>query len=501
MKIKKLMATLMAATMIMGTSVTTFAANVPSEADNMNVTNKILNVDKNATITAYQVIDAKYTKDGFVGYKWVAGSKAGQDVTFTKTENGASVVEGLTDEYITDLAANPEGLTTDDLESLDVGTWMLLVTGTNLDKVYNPMIISVYYRTDSSGIESGEVDANDNWSLATDGAYAKSSDIPVTKTVDDGDNLGENDQAAVGDTVTYTITSTIPSYSASSTATFVVRDEIVKGLEYKLGEDGKVDATVTLNKENIPADKYEVEMLEGNKGFTVTFDAEYLKSLAQSTTNRDLAITYEATVTEEAITEVGQNDVTIEYEHGSSTTTEYLYTVSFDGIAKKIGEDSDTVGLAGAEFTLYDTWNDANKDGKIVADELSGLEKKAVTSEENGYTVDFKGLDADKTYYLTETSAPKGYTINDEVYTITFANVSAAEDGDVTYDVLVNGKKVATVTYGQKLNAPVVTINNTKLSSLPSTGGIGTTIFTIGGCVIMIAAAGLFFANRRKDNK
>ena len=43
---------------------------------------------------------------------------------------------------------------------------------------------------------------------------------------------------------------------------------------------------------------------------------------------------------------------------------------------------------------------------------------------------------------------------------------------------------------------------DTKLSSLPSTGGIGTTIFTIAGCVIMIAAAGLFFANRKKsDNK
>ena len=42
---------------------------------------------------------------------------------------------------------------------------------------------------------------------------------------------------------------------------------------------------------------------------------------------------------------------------------------------------------------------------------------------------------------------------------------------------------------------------NTKLSSLPSTGGIGTTIFTIGGCAIMIVAAGLYFASRRKSSK
>lgn len=47
----------------------------------------------------------------------------------------------------------------------------------------------------------------------------------------------------------------------------------------------------------------------------------------------------------------------------------------------------------------------------------------------------------------------------------------------------------------------VSSIPNTKLAALPSTGGIGTTIFTIGGCAIMIAAAGLFFATRRKTDK
>ena len=42
---------------------------------------------------------------------------------------------------------------------------------------------------------------------------------------------------------------------------------------------------------------------------------------------------------------------------------------------------------------------------------------------------------------------------------------------------------------------------DTKLNTLPSTGGIGTTIFTIAGCLIMVTAAGLFFASRKKANK
>lgn len=44
-------------------------------------------------------------------------------------------------------------------------------------------------------------------------------------------------------------------------------------------------------------------------------------------------------------------------------------------------------------------------------------------------------------------------------------------------------------------------IVNTTLSALPSTGGIGTTIFTIGGCAIMVTAAGLYFATRKKTEK
>ena len=46
-----------------------------------------------------------------------------------------------------------------------------------------------------------------------------------------------------------------------------------------------------------------------------------------------------------------------------------------------------------------------------------------------------------------------------------------------------------------------IKMNDTKLSALPSTGGIGTTIFTIAGCLIMVAAAGLFFASRKRTNK
>ena len=70
----------------------------------------------------------------------------------------------------------------------------------------------------------------------------------------------------------------------------------------------------------------------------------------------------------------------------------------------------------------------------------------------------------------------------------------------------INGelKDVASFTVnnnGQTSNISGMDIQNTSISALPSTGGIGTTIFTIVGCGIMIAAAGLFFASRRKENR
>ena len=137
----------------------------------------------------------------------------------------------------------------------------------------------------------------------------------------------------------------------------------------------------------------------------------------------------------------------------------------------------------------------------------------------NDGEIKFKGLDGDKTYYLKETAAPTGYTINDTVYKIEFVfdKPDDYKGEEITYTVKVTSNETPnpanesyTVKYGNKVDdeygngiatGNAINIQNTRLSSLPSTGGIGTTIFTIGGCAIMIIAAGLYFASRRKTAK
>ena len=121
----------------------------------------------------------------------------------------------------------------------------------------------------------------------------------------------------------------------------------------------------------------------------------------------------------------------------------------------------------------------------------------------------FIGLDAG-TYTLVETVAPEGFKLDDTPHTVVITPTYGQNDKLVKLEITIDGKATSTyeVTYNQsgevtvKTNTTKVTeIKNTKLSALPSTGGIGTTIFTIVGCAIMIAAAGLFFASRRKENR
>ena len=113
----------------------------------------------------------------------------------------------------------------------------------------------------------------------------------------------------------------------------------------------------------------------------------------------------------------------------------------------------------------------------MVTSDTDMTDKTAVADvEATEGTVLVKGLGAG-TYVITETKAPKGYSINTNIDNVTLTKDSA-ETRNVTLPV-----------------------TDTKLGALPSTGGMGAYLFTIIGVVVMAGAAGAFFISRRKGSE
>ena len=208
--------------------------------------------------------------------------------------------------------------------------------------------------------------------------------------------------------------------------------------------------------------------------------------ISNTNAGKKVEVQYKAIVTSEEGYTNTANTSRNETEMGKTEVKGYTGTITLT----KYAEDGKTI-LKGAEFKLYKATKDKVKEENSGVSALrfiklgDGIYKLALADNEatstdtlvavNG-TLTVKGLD-EGTYWFEETKAPEGYSIN------------------------VDGAS-ATIKESKDKNVTVPTsLKDTKLSALPSTGGIGTTIFTIAGCLIMVTAAGLFFASRKRTNK
>lgn len=297
---------------------------------------------------------------------------------------------------------------------------------------------------------------------------AKSTGYIVDKSADDN-------FVARGQEVTFTITTTFPSFDVADSA-----DNHFTIIDTPTGLDITDVTNITIG--GAKTEDYTIS--EANDG---KYTIDLTKAIGTSNANagKTVVVTYKAIVTADD----GYSNTANAYRNNADMGhgDEKGYTGNI--VLTKYAENGKTV-LEGAEFKLYKaTKNEVKADGSTVSALKfikldDGVYKLALANEEgttdtlvatNG-TLTVKGL-AEGTYWFEETKAPEGYSIN------------------------VDGA-TATVTESTTANVNIPTsLKDTKLSALPSTGGIGTTIFTIAGCLIMIAAAGLFFASRKKTNK
>jgi len=453
-KIKRVLALLLAMTMVMGMSMTTFAEG---ETATITVANA-----QDATLTYAQVIqpDQKTT----TGWAFCSTAIAQAYMSAFGLNDAQAVIKAMTDDptgntdAISKALSNVAGISTLTFASMAkpqtvTSAGVYVIRATEEGYTYNNMAAYVGF---------GEV--NGSYPALLDATLtAKKIPATVEKEYDDPDDI-----VAIGDEITYTVKAYVPFINPNDTdKTFFVYDNLT-GATYNL-----TGATVTMAGNPLTN---AIELNIAKTGFSINL--EDLIDDANTNAGKEIVVTYKAVVT--AVTADNKAEAGHEggSEFGSDTTKIYTGQITLT----KYNEDKSAV-LAGAGFKV-------TKDSVTTALTFVEVSDGVYTYSPTGTvtevftgadgTLVVKGLDVGS-YHFEETTAPEGYSIN-------------ADGADATLEVGEGGKATEII-------KKATSLNDTKLSSLPSTGGIGTTIFTIGGCLIMLIAAFLFFAIRRKSVK
>lgn len=326
-----------------------------------------------------------------------------------------------------------------------------------------------YYLVDSSlGALCGLNTTNPNATIKEKNEKPEIKKEVQTSTGD----WGDKNNAKIGDTVEYKVEITV----ADGAQTYTVTDTMSTGLTFNSGS-----LKVTAN--DVVTTDY--TLTPTTNGFTLVLPETYVSTLTKGTT---IMVTYTATLNKDAVVAGNKNSATLHYGNKQTVKSETTtYTYEFD-LLKVDGSDKKL--LDGAEFKLYDAKNDGSVI-KVVpvaggyrvsnGNEAGATETIAVT----GGKVHISGLDK-TTYWLEETKAPDGYNMLTERKPVDLTNGS-------------NNTTLTSDTWSEANHG--VAVENNAGTVLPSTGGMGTTLFYVVGGGLMVAAVVLLVTKKRMEHK
>ena len=509
------------------------------------------NAADGATLTV-STADAKFVGKTVNAYKMfsatVGGEGANKAVSYTLTDtwkpffmdSTASGLNGATDanvndkanEYVSELAGDnlvafatkasnwaqtqAKNITADKTATVSAGATNgnYTATFTGLDYGYYVVAVPGATLANTSGqyatlvsVDSTNVNANIKGSLPT-----------VDKKVQVNGNDADTADAKIGDTLTFTLTSTIPDMSAYDTYTFNFKDTLSKGLTY-----GDI-TSVTVEGVDAPLVKdtdYTVTTTPAAAGNTLlTVGMTDFKNKQQTNAGKKITVTYTATLNENAV--VGGagnvNSATIQYSNDPSSTGTgesepdkvRVFTYGFT-VDKYTGDNYNDAAtrLAGAEFTLTAKGDTSAikfvqvNAGSATEDAVYRVAKAGetagttttITTPANGKVV-FQGLKNGE-YTLTETKAPAGYN---KLASAIGVKVNGSNDGTDTTNATVNityNNDNNDTTYDQTASNGVIPVQNKSGAILPGTGGMGTIAFTVIG--VLVIALGVAWTLKRKN--
>ena len=495
---KKLMAALLAVAMVCAMAIPAFAAegatHSSSSADGKITINNAVN---GQTYKIYRILDLQYNGTAN-SFRYVKNTKWGTFVdtqtayltvdpttgvvTWTNTDtadNGTAIKElaKAAGKYVKD---NTTSLADDGSKVAASGTvtfdrlplgWYLVVSD-----LTNDAICSI----DTTAKEVTIKEKNGVPTVTKEVEYASGS-------------WGQGNDGNVGDTVNFQTTIYVTDGNPTN---YILHDEMSNGLDFK--ED-----SIVVKKNDERFTDYTKETPTDGCTFEIKFNKDSLQP------NDKVVVTYSATINSNAVvgTTGNDNETWLKYgDHGESTHGKTkTYTWKFDILKYFTDSNDDKKYLANVEFVLYRK----NADDKAEYakfdpnNKLTGWTEneseagKLTTNATSNVTV--KGLDKG-TYFLKETATPVGFnglTSDVEVQIDSSCNTLSGATYTVKYKMANANDEDFTDTDDEK----VVPIENNRGTTLPGTGGIGTTIFYVVGGGLMVAAAILLITKKRMENR
>ena len=502
--IKKLASLLLVLVMVFALATTAFA-----EETTYSIT--INNSAKDHTYEAYQIFTGDLSGTTLSNIVWGSGvSEAGQTALgdaaakaeTLKTEADAKAFAKAVAPYLTTAAGSAN-------------------TVTDGKYVISGLAAGYYLVKDQDGSLTGDNDSYTEYIIQVVGNVTATpkSDVPeVQKKVKDINDSTDTTKTDWQDSADYDIGDSIPfqlkatlanNVSSYTTYKVVFHDTLSKGLTYNNDAKVYIDGTET-NGFTVTA------TVNADGTTTLTVSCDDVKALGAGNSSV-ITVEYTAKLNENAVlgSAGNPNEVYLEYsnnpnksEEGNNETGEtpkdVVIVFTYKTIINKV--DSENKPLTGAAFKLEKLIK--GKDG--AADTWTTVKEFTVDETTTSFT--FSGLD-DGQYKLTETKTPAGYNTIDPIYFVIEATHDETADAPTlktlnAYLTDANGNKQTEMKDGESVNIDLGTVDltagsitttvvNKSGSKLPSTGGIGTTIFYVLGGVLVLAAVVLLVTKKR----
>ena len=334
----------------------------------------------------------------------------------------------------------------------------------------------------------------------------------------------------IGETITYRVAVTIPDWKDIYNPGLTLIDELTNQEYVKDSvaiHTSEGDATTryfpTGDLQSGAVSEKEIgEYAAGSQSVEFTIDYSKL------TPNATYYITYKTKVmnditgTANTGSTKAVNSAELQYNTSQSTTSQTTAsaTTLYTYAAKLTKQDANSNLLSGSKFAVY-TDESCSADNQVKFTQVTNSDgswyyrpdsEGTITDISTGGDGEYfliKGLDPYKTYYFKETTTPAGYYAPKGSFKLTLQSLKATDDStehtgnlDVTSTVAYTNEAdknlVSGSVNGTQANQFDIVIKNSSTPSLPTTGGMGTVLFTVAGIALMAVAVGAFLFMRRR---